>query len=73
MFLDRTLFGGSNQGTVVFFGEFRGHLDFQLNGAHHAAAYGIANRSLHDANAVGGQAALFAETQNVDPSASAER
>jgi hypothetical protein len=60
--LDGTLLCRTHQGIVIFFREFRGYLDFQLDGAYHTTPDGVTQGTLDNADAVGRQAALLAET-----------
>ena len=68
MLLDCTLLRRTYQRVVIFFWELRGDLDFQLDGADHAAPDGIAQSSLHNTDSVCRKAALLAKTQYVNAS-----
>ena len=72
MLLDRAQLRRTDQGRQIFFREGRRNLDLQADLAYHAAER-IAVHALDDADAFGGQAALFAEAQYVNPGAGADR
>ena len=72
MLFDRALIGGADNGRFIFFREFWGQLDIQQHLAHQARP-GVSFQALQNAHAIGGQAALLAEAQNINAGTGADR
>jgi len=72
LLFDFALLCRKDQRIVIFFGEFRWHLDFKVHSFHQSVeAVGV--DALNDANPIRRQIALAAETEHVDAGACAQR